>query len=81
MRDTLAFVQAQLGMSSAWLEPGNLTNALREADGFLESALSTDDPNLQTLAWEMKARIAIAKGECLRIRRLRVAAACKQFVA
>lgn len=56
-------MQAQLGMSRAWLEAGNLANALREADKFLESALSTDDPNLQALAWEMKARIAIAAEE------------------
>ena len=53
-------MQAQLGMSSAWLETGNLANARHEADRFLESALSTDGPNLQALAWEMKARIAIA---------------------
>jgi DNA-binding winged helix-turn-helix (wHTH) protein/tetratricopeptide (TPR) repeat protein len=56
-------MQAQLGMSSAWLESGNLVNARHEAARFLESALSTDDPNLQALAWEMKARITIAAGE------------------
>ncbi len=56
-------MQAQLGMSRAWLETGNLVNARREADGFLESALSTEDPNLQALAWEIKARIAIAAGK------------------
>ena len=56
-------MQAQLGTSSAGLETGNLANARQEADCFLESALSTDDPNLQALAWEMKARIAIAAGE------------------
>ena len=56
-------MQAQLGMSRAWLAAENFTNALHGADGFLESALSTDDPNLQALAWEMKARSAIAMGE------------------
>ncbi len=56
-------LQAQLGMSRARLETGDLANARREADSFLESALSTDDPNLQSLAWEMKARIAIAREE------------------
>jgi DNA-binding winged helix-turn-helix (wHTH) protein/tetratricopeptide (TPR) repeat protein len=56
-------MQAQLGMSSAWLETGNLAKARHEADCFLESALSTDDPNLRALAWEIKARIAVASGE------------------
>ncbi len=50
-------------MSRAWLETGNLAAARQEADGFLESALLTEDPNLQALAWEMKARIALANGE------------------
>src|SRR5262249_3883133 len=31
------------------------------ADGFLESALSTSDPYLHALAWEMKARVAMAE--------------------
>jgi hypothetical protein len=56
-------MQAQLGLSRAWLETGNLAHARHEGDCFLESAFSTDDPNLQALAWEMKARIAIAAGE------------------
>src|SRR5262249_2635432 len=51
---------AQLGLSKAWLESGNLDDARHEAQAFLESALSTADPSLQALAWEMKSRIAIA---------------------
>ena len=54
---------AQLGLSKVWLESGNITNARLEADSFLESALSTDDPHLQALAWEMKTRVAIAEGD------------------
>src|SRR5262249_53038424 len=52
---------AQLGLSKAWLESGNLVDARSEAQAFLESALSTADPSLQALAWELKARIAIAE--------------------
>ncbi len=53
-------MQAQHGLSGAWLAAGEIANARREADRFLEAALSTEDPNLQSRAWEMKARIAIA---------------------
>jgi tetratricopeptide (TPR) repeat protein len=52
---------AQLGLSSVWLASGNLAKARGEADAFLESVLSTADPHLQALAWEMKTRIAIAE--------------------
>jgi hypothetical protein len=52
---------AQLGLSNVWLQSGNIVNARLEADGFLESALSTADPHLQALAWEMKTRVAMAE--------------------
>src|SRR5262249_41041945 len=52
---------AQLGLSNVWLASGNLEKARSEADAFLESALSTSDPHVQALAWEMKTRIAIAE--------------------
>jgi hypothetical protein len=54
---------AQLGLSKVWLESGNITNARLEADSFVESALSTDDPHPQALAWEMKTRVAMAEGD------------------
>src|SRR5260370_33587249 len=52
---------AQLGLSNVWLASGDLAKARGEADAFLESSLSTADPHLQALAWEMKTRIAIAE--------------------
>jgi DNA-binding winged helix-turn-helix (wHTH) protein/tetratricopeptide (TPR) repeat protein len=52
---------AQLGMANTWLADRNLVNARAEADRFLESALSTADPNLQALAWETEARVAMAE--------------------
>ena len=52
---------AQLGLSNVWLQSGSILNARLEADGFLESALSTADPHLQALAWEMKTRVAMAE--------------------
>src|SRR5258708_10215283 len=52
---------AQLGLSIVWLLSGNILNARLDADLFLESALSTADPHLQALAWEMKTRVAMAE--------------------
>ena len=52
---------AQLGVSEAWLQSGNIEKASFEADGFLHAALETADPHLQALAWEMQTRIAIFK--------------------
>lgn len=54
-------MNAQLGLSNAWLASGNLRKARFAADGFLQSALSTAEPNLQTLAWELDARVAMAE--------------------
>jgi hypothetical protein len=54
---------AQLGLSNVWLLSGNILNARLEADLFLESALSTADPHMQALAWEMKTRVAMAEKE------------------
>ena len=52
---------AQLGLSEVWLQSGNLSNARLNADEFLKSALSTADPHVQALAWELQARVAVAE--------------------
>jgi tetratricopeptide (TPR) repeat protein len=52
---------AQLGVSEAWLQSGDIENASFEADGFLHAALETADPHLRALAWEMQTQIAIFK--------------------
>jgi DNA-binding winged helix-turn-helix (wHTH) protein/tetratricopeptide (TPR) repeat protein len=54
-------MHSQLGLARAWLESGNIANAGMKANCFLESALSTSDPNMQVLAWEVKTRIAMAE--------------------
>jgi tetratricopeptide (TPR) repeat protein len=54
-------MNAERGLSTVWLASGNLRKARREADRFLQSALSTAEPNLHTLAWEMDARVAMAE--------------------
>jgi hypothetical protein len=54
-------MQAQLGIANAWLAAANLTRARHEVDRFLESALSTADPNLQALAWDLDTRMAMAE--------------------
>ena len=54
-------MQAQLGLANAWLASGDLGNACAEAGRLLDSALATADPNLQALAWDLRARVAIAE--------------------
>ncbi len=53
-------MQAQHASAAAWLAAGEVTKAGFEAEQFFGAALSTEDPVLQTRAWEMKARIAMA---------------------
>jgi hypothetical protein len=53
-------IYAQLGLCDVWLASGKRKQARAEADGLLEAAASTDDPNLQALARDARARVAIA---------------------
>jgi len=55
-------MHAALGATEARLSAGDILNARREADGFLESALSVADPNLRAFAWEINSRVARAEG-------------------
>jgi tetratricopeptide (TPR) repeat protein len=54
-------MHAQLGATEARLSAGDIQNAKREADGFLQAALSVADPNLRAFAWEVKSRVARAE--------------------
>jgi DNA-binding winged helix-turn-helix (wHTH) protein/tetratricopeptide (TPR) repeat protein len=54
-------MNGQLGLSNVWLASGNLRKARLEGERFLQSALSTAEPNLQALAWEVGARVAMAE--------------------
>jgi len=54
-------MHAERGATEARLSVGDIPNAQREADGFLESALSVSDPNLRAFAWEINARVARAE--------------------
>jgi len=54
---------AQVELSNTWLLSGNIVNARTAADGFLRSALSTSDPHLQALAWDLKTRVAMAEND------------------
>jgi len=56
-------LMARLESINAWLMSGDLSRARTAADSFLESALSTADPYLQTLAWDLKTRVAMAKDD------------------
>jgi tetratricopeptide (TPR) repeat protein len=55
-------MHAALGATEARLSAGDIPNARREADEFLESALSVADPNLRAFAWEINSRVARAEG-------------------
>jgi tetratricopeptide (TPR) repeat protein len=52
---------ARRGAIEAYLSAGDILNAAREAEGLLESALAVSDPNLRTLAWEIKSRVCMAE--------------------
>lgn len=54
-------LMARLEASNAWLMSEDLANARISADDFLKSALSTADPFLQALAWDLHARVAMAE--------------------
>jgi DNA-binding winged helix-turn-helix (wHTH) protein/tetratricopeptide (TPR) repeat protein len=55
-------LHAQLGATEARLGAGDIQSARREADAFLESALTVADPNLRAFAWEINSRVARAEG-------------------
>jgi DNA-binding winged helix-turn-helix (wHTH) protein len=54
---------AELETANILLLSGNVASARFAADTFLQSALSTADPHLQALAWELKARVAMAEND------------------
>jgi len=56
-------LMARLESINTWLMSGDLSRAGTAADSFLESALSTADPHLQTLAWDLTTRVAMAKND------------------
>jgi tetratricopeptide (TPR) repeat protein len=54
-------MESQRGSSEVWLQSGDLAKARKEAEAFLESALSTANPSLQTQAWDLRSRVAMAE--------------------
>jgi tetratricopeptide (TPR) repeat protein len=62
-------MNAQLGLSDAWLAAGNVRNARKEADHFVDAASSTSEPNLLALASEVEARVAMAAKDWKRAER------------
>jgi DNA-binding winged helix-turn-helix (wHTH) protein/tetratricopeptide (TPR) repeat protein len=54
-------MHAQVGLTRAWLKLGHATNARVEASRLTDAALSVADPNLQALAWEVNAQVAMAE--------------------
>ena len=51
---------AQLESIKALLLSGDIAQAQAAGDSYLNSALSTADPQMRALAWEMTARVALA---------------------
>jgi DNA-binding winged helix-turn-helix (wHTH) protein/tetratricopeptide (TPR) repeat protein len=56
-------ISAKLEESNAWLRSGDLERARSSANDVLRSALSTQDPHLQSLAWDLKSRISMAEND------------------
>ena len=52
---------AHVGLVRAWLHAAHIANARIEADRLTETALGIDDPNLQALAWDARAHVAMAE--------------------
>jgi len=44
-----------------WLAAGRVSRARSDADRFLASALSTAEPNLHVLGWDVQARVSMAE--------------------
>jgi DNA-binding winged helix-turn-helix (wHTH) protein/tetratricopeptide (TPR) repeat protein len=61
-------IMARLGSGNAWLLAGDTANALSAADGALKAALSTDDPQLHAMAWDLKTRVAMARNDWISAR-------------
>jgi hypothetical protein len=59
-------MRADLGVADVYLQMGEVADAQREADRFLQSALSTADPNLQLLAWELMTRVSLNRNVLMR---------------
>lgn len=57
---------ARLGLAEAWLAKNDRERAGREAEQFLESAMSGADPTLQAQGWEMKARLLLHQPDAAR---------------
>jgi DNA-binding winged helix-turn-helix (wHTH) protein/tetratricopeptide (TPR) repeat protein len=54
---------AQLESGNTWLRWGDILKARSVAEDFLQSALSTADPHLQALGWDLKTRVAMAEND------------------
>jgi DNA-binding winged helix-turn-helix (wHTH) protein/tetratricopeptide (TPR) repeat protein len=54
-------IHAHVGQTRAWLQAGDVPNARVEASRLTEAALSTADANLQALAWDASAQVAMAE--------------------
>jgi DNA-binding winged helix-turn-helix (wHTH) protein len=59
-------MKAQLGLGNVRLAAGRVDWARTDADRFLASALSTAEPNLHALAWDLQARASMAERDWTR---------------
>ena len=56
-------LHAQFGMTEARLQAGDIVDAHCGADDVLATALTTADPGMRALAWEMKSRVVRAEND------------------
>ncbi len=58
----------RLGLSRAWLAKGDSVRAGQESDAFHQAALSSGDPAVKALAWDLQASVAIVEQDWDRAR-------------
>ena len=56
-------LQAQLAITEARLQAGDIADADREADSLLQSALSAADLGMRALAWDIKSQVCRARSD------------------
>ena len=54
-------MHAHVGLVRAWLQSAQIAKARVEADNLTDAALRLGDPNLQALAWDASAQVAMAE--------------------
>ncbi len=61
--DSFCNLLLEMAFTEFWLAKGDLAQASRQGERFLEFALATEERTWQALAWDANARVATVKGD------------------